>query len=49
MVAEVCSRFGGYPSTYIKTRTWGELFYDHGCFKALVKNEAIKLEALQNG
>lgn len=46
MVAEVCSRFGGYPSSYIQRHTIGQLFLDHRVFLALVKAEKKALEDL---
>ena len=39
MVAEVCSRFGGYPSDYIKNHTLGQLHYDHKLFVKLTEGE----------
>lgn len=49
MIAEVCSRFGGYPSTYIYNHTLGQLFFDHKYFLALVKAEEKANKAMNNG
>jgi hypothetical protein len=47
MVAEVCSRFGGYPSSYIQEHTIGQLFLDHRAFLKLVKSEEKALKILK--
>jgi hypothetical protein len=49
MTAEICSRFGGYPSSYIKKHTLGDLYFDHKCFLKLIESEKKQLEDLQNG
>jgi hypothetical protein len=39
MAAEICSRFSGYPSTYIRNHTLIDLIYDYKCFLLLVESE----------
>ncbi len=49
MAAEVCSRFGGYPSDYIFKKTIGQLYFDHKFFLALIEGEEKALRSLSNG
>ena len=44
MVAEICSRFGGYPSDYIKKKTLKDMYYDHKCFLELVNAEIREIK-----
>lgn len=50
MVAEVCARFHGYPSSYYKTKTFADLRIDHEDAMLLAKAEddAIRRAGVKN-